>query len=121
MSIWSSVRDARAEAACAVFAELGVRVDLIHEGAAAENLAAYLERAGQAFEATLTRHGVEETRTVHLPRQAGFAGAVRPGDVLVAPAGSGTRYVVREIESDAHEAVFRLRVSRAAAPVGVAV
>ncbi|MBE7463844.1 MAG: hypothetical protein HS116_10095 [Planctomycetes bacterium] len=119
MTVWESIRSARAEAAAAVFGAVGVRVDLIGEAGAAEDLAAYVEQGGAAFERSLARHGVEEERVVHLPRQSGFDGSVRAGDVVVLPAGGATKYVIRAVDCDAHEAVFRLRVVRAAAPVGL--
>lgn len=112
MSAWEAIRDARAEGAAAVFRELGVRVDLIHDGAAAAGLAAYLERSGWQTDAALAAHGVAAERVFHLPRQQGFAGAVRPGDVVIYPSGAGQKFVVEAIECDAHESVYRLRARR---------
>lgn len=118
MSAWESIREARAESAAAVFRELGVRVDLVHDGATAERLVAYLERASSEFDGALARAGTAAERVFHLPRQAGFEGAVRPGDILIYPSETGPKYCVHAVECDAHESVYRIRARRWPPPVG---
>jgi len=117
MTTWESIRDIRAAAAEAVFRHLGVKIDLVHDGATAANLAALVERGEQTEGARWTEQGAELERIFHLPRQAGFSGAVRPGDWLLYPAGGSERFCVCEVLSDAHEAVFKLRARRWAGPL----
>lgn len=118
MTAWESIREARAVAAAAVFRELGVRVDLVHDGATASGLVAYLERASSGGDATLAPAGTAAERVFHLPRQEGFAGAVRPGDILIYPAETGPKFCVHAVECDAHESVYCVRVRRWPPPVG---
>lgn len=122
MSVWSMIRDGRAAAALAVCQAVGVVIELVHEGSTVSGLAALPNgeardddrdaTAGKAF-------GTTVERTFRLPRQDGFTGAVRPGDVVVYPAGGATKYVVRSWDCDAYEAVYRLRTTRLASPVGL--
>lgn len=111
MTAWEAIREARAEAAANVFRDLGVRVDLIHGGATASGLAAYAEGYWR-HDATIAEQGTAAERVLHLPRQANFSGAVRPGDLLIYPSGGSERFVVTAVACDAHEAVYRVQARR---------
>ncbi len=104
MSNWTDIRDAKAAAALAAFREIGVRIDLAHGGGTISGLIADFikedERVGE--------QGNTERRIFWLPRQTNFSGAIDPGDVITSPSGTSTKFIVSEVESDEHEAIYRI-------------
>ena len=113
------IREAKAIGALAVFRELGVSVDLVHDGVATTGLIAYGEGPVEREDFTLAAGGIALQRTFLLPRQANFSGAIRPGDLIVYPSGGSDSYSIARIDSDQHEAVYRLSTVRAASPLAI--
>src|SRR5687768_3124298 len=114
------IRESIALGALAAFREIGVLIDLKHEDdEVISGLVAYIINTGQGVNNQPAQQSVVNHLTFVIPRQAGFDGSVRLSDSIYYPSEGSDIFTIVNIETDEHEAIYRVQARKMNSPASV--
>lgn len=114
------IRESIALGCLAAFREVGVLIDLKHDDEEpVTGLVAYITNTGQSSKNHPAQEAIISSLTFVIPRQANFDGGARVSDLIYYPSGGSDVFTVFNIETDEHEAIYRVQARKMGSPASV--